>query len=296
MSWPITITLATRRLFRAALFFGAATLPLFAQLQLKVPVSATAGSATQIAASGSGDATFYLIGPSLALKRSIHLGQDISLQPEELRSAGRYTAIACQESCQSADFFVAPAKVSYISLLAHPSRAAVGQPDALSGVALPFDAFHNLVLHPMTVDFRLAVNGQEIASRSIATENGVAWLRTNSGNRAGAVQMVASAGPVSTRRVIQLVASDPCHLQVRADRDAKGIVLETDPVRDCAGNPVPDGTMVTFRGTGPGGMSTVDAPIKQGVARARLIASGPVVISVASGVVMGNQVRVEAKR
>jgi hypothetical protein len=96
--------------------------------------------------------------------------------------------------------------------------------------------------------------------------------------------------------VVQQVASDPCHLQVKAGRDGKGVAIETDPVRDCAGNPVPDGTMVTFRGTSPDGISTVDAPIKQGVARARMIASGPIVISVASGVVMGNQVRVEAQR
>ena len=44
------------------------------------------------------------------------------------------------------------------------------------------------------------------------------------------------------------------------------------------------------------GKSTVDAPVKQGVARARLIASGETSISVASGVVMGNEIRLDAGR
>ena len=295
MSWPITTTSVHRRALSAVAFL--LMLPAWAQVEvLKPPSSAVAGTRTQIATSGSGDATFYLVGPAIAVKSTVHLGESVALQPEQVRAAGRYTAIVCQEKCQSADFFVAPAKVSYLSLLAHPSRAAVGQSDALSGVALPFDAYHNLVTQSTTIDFHLTVNGQEISSRSIPTESGVAWFRTNSGARAGAVQVVASSGAASARRVIQLVASDPCHLQVKAGRDGKGIELETEPVRDCEGNPVPDGTMVTFRGTGPGGVSTVDVPIKQGVARARMIATGPVVISVASGVVMGNQVRVEAQR
>jgi hypothetical protein len=40
----------------------------------------------------------------------------------------------------------------------------------------------------------------------------------------------------------------------------------------------------------------VDAPVKQGVAKAQLAASGPVTISAASGVVLGNELRLEAQR
>jgi hypothetical protein len=72
-------------------------------------------------------------------------------------------------------------------------------------------------------------------------------------------------------------------------------VVETEPVRDCAGNPVPDGTVVTFTARGGNETSTVDAPIKQGIARAQIIAAGPVVISAASGVVMGNELRLGAQ-
>jgi hypothetical protein len=123
----------------------------------------------------------------------------------------------------------------------------------------------------------------------------VAWFRANSGNQAGAAQVAASVGDLSVRRVVQQVASDPCNLRIKGQRNAKGISVETEPVRDCSGNPVPGGTVVTFTETGASGKSTVDMPIKQGVARAQFLASGPAVISVASGVVMGNQLRMGEK-
>ena len=94
---------------------------------------------------------------------------------------------------------------------------------------------------------------------------------------------------------MQQVASDPCNLRIKAQRTAKSILVETEPVRDCSGNAVPDGTIVTFTATDPAGKSTVDMPVKQGVARAQLLASGSAVISVASGVVMGNQLRLGAQ-
>jgi len=84
---------------------------------------------------------------------------------------------------------------------------------------------------------------------------------------------VASSGNASTRRVVQLVASDPCSIRMSAQRDPNGILVRTDPIRDCAGNPVPDGTIVTFVSTDSRGKSTVDARIKRGVAQAQLPAS-----------------------
>jgi hypothetical protein len=58
---------------------------------------------------------------------------------------------------------------------------------------------------------------------------------------------------------------------------------------------VPDGTIVTFSSTEKDGKGTVDAPIKQGIARAQIEATGETVVSVASGVVMGNELRIGAK-
>jgi hypothetical protein len=159
----------------------------------------------------------------------------------------------------------------------------------------PFDKFNNLVLDPVAVNLRMNLNNADMMSRSMQTLHGVAWLRTPSTGHAGAVQVVAQSGDVYARRVVQQVAAEACNLRVKLESDPKGLMAETEPVRDCSGNPLPDGTIVTFRETGPKGMSTVDAPVKQGIARAQMDASGGAVISVASGVVMGNEVRVGGK-
>ena len=255
---------------------------------LRAPSAAVAGSAASIATTGSGAATFYLVGPSVTLKRDVHLGEAISLSAREMQSAGKYVAIVCASGCRSVGFFVAPAKPVNLTFLVHPSRAPVGQNDVVSGVALPFDEFHNLVLAPATVDFQLTTKGSAPASHQVSTQNGIAWFHTNSGRTAGTLQLTASINDVSARRVVQQVASDPCSLRIKGQRTPKGIIVETDPVRDCSGNPVPDGTVVTFTAKDAKDSSTVDAPIKQGVARAQITATGPVVISAASGVVMGN--------
>jgi hypothetical protein len=171
----------------------------------------------------------------------------------------------------------------------------VKQPDAISGVAIPYDKFHNLVAAPLTIDFQLKSSSGEGMSRAAPTRYGVAWFRASSGLRAGSAQVAASIGQLSVRRIVQQVAGDPCNLRMTGQRNAKGILVQTQPVRDCSGNPVPDGTIVTFTENGPDGKSSVDTPVKQGIAQGQLLATGPVVISVASGVVMGNQLRMEAK-
>jgi hypothetical protein len=74
------------------------------------------------------------------------------------------------------------------------------------------------------------------------------------------------------------------------------IALETEPVRDCSGNAVPDGTVVTFTETYDGSEATVDVPLKRGVARTEMPAYKGAVISVATGVVMGNEIHWENGR
>jgi hypothetical protein len=69
------------------------------------------------------------------------------------------------------------------------------------------------------------------------------------------------------------------------------LALETEPVRDCGGNAVPDGTIVTFTEVYSGGQATVDVPLKRGVARTDMPAYKGATISVATGVVMGNEIR-----
>jgi hypothetical protein len=262
---------------------------------LRAPSSAIAGNPASISTTGGGAATFYLIGPSVSLKREVQLGQEISLSAKELQSAGKYLAILCTNDCRSVGFFVSPAKPVNLTFLVHPSRAPVAQSDMVSGVALLFDEFHNLVVDPATVDFQLTANGTAPVSHRVPTQNGVAWFRTSSGKTAGALQVAASINNVSARRIVQQVASEPCSLRIKGQREGKGFVVETDPVHDCSGNPVPDGTVVTFTAKDAQGTNTVDAPIKKGIARAQMIGSGTVVVSAASGVVMGNELRLGAQ-
>ena len=284
-----------RRILIASLMSGLwLTQVCFAQ-ELNVPTQATAGDTLSIPTSGNGEATFYLVGPGSSLKQTVHLGQAIQLSANDLNASGRYVAILCAGACTSSHFFVVPAGVSTLSFLAHPSRALVRQNDAISGVVFPFDKFRNLVIAPVTVNFQLTANKANLFSRSMPTRFGVAWFRSGSGNSAGMAQLTASVNDISAQRVLQLVASDPCNLRIKAQQVSKGILVETDPVHDCSGNVVPDGTIVSFTANSSNGRSTVDAPIKQGVARAQLTPAGAATISAASGVVMGNELRMEVR-
>jgi hypothetical protein len=268
----------------------------FAQdVRLHPPSGAIAGQSASIDAGGSGSATFYLAGPSGSVKRDVQLGREITLNAGELRESGRYVAVVCNGSCTSAVFYVSPAKPASMIFLVHPSRAPVSQSDLISGVAIPFDEFQNLVLAPATVQFQLAAKGEGPAPRGVETRDGIAWFRMNSGKSAGALQVQASIKDVTARRVVQQVTSDPCSLRIKGQRTSSGIIVETEPVKDCSGNPVPDGTIVTFTAKNGNEMSTVDAPVKQDVARARIAAKGSVVISAASGVVMGNELHLGAQ-
>src|SRR2546423_9033442 len=229
-------------------------------VNLRVPSAAIAGQPASISTSGGGSATFYLMGPSLVLKRDVQLGQEISLDAKQMQSAGRYVATICTDTCSSAVFFVTATKPSSLTFLVHPSRAPVGQSDMISGVAFPFDEFGNLILTPATVQFQLTSKDSTVGSRSVETHNGVAWFRTNSGKSAGPVQIAASLGDVNARRVVQQVASDPCRLQIKAQRTPKGVDVETEPVRDCGGDPPADGTIVSFPAQNTGEIRSLSPP------------------------------------
>lgn len=259
--------------------------------ELQAPQTAAAGAPLSIPTSGSGSATLYLVGPNHVDKREVTLGQPIELRGEELRAAGRYTVIL--SSGEEASFFVTPAKPGQIAFLARPSRVPVAKQGVISGAAFVFDEYDNLVLEPTPVKFDLSVQGTT-SSQSVATKNGIAWTRMNSASKEGAAQFVASVGEVNVRRVVQQTASEPCTLTMRvAERNARGLVVETAPIRDCSGNAVPDGTIVTFSLVNEKGWrSTIDSRIKKGVARAEFPKDASGLLSVAAGVVMGNELRI----
>jgi hypothetical protein len=260
---------------------------------LHVPQNAVAGQPISITAGGEGDGTFYLIGPGQVIKRNVKLGNEIQIKGEELRSAGRWIAIVrAGGNSQSQIFWVKPGQPENINFLARPSRVPVGQQNAISGTVFVFDKFNNWVLDPVPVNFSLSVNGAGV-SRTVTSRNGAAWIQTSSASREGAAQFVASVGKSSVRRVIQQVASQPCNLRMHvSQRKQDRIIVETDPVRDCTGNAVPDGTIVTFTQTEKKGRSTVDARIKKGIAKAELPASDNAMISVAAGYTLGNELHV----
>jgi hypothetical protein len=106
----------------------------------------------------------------------------------------------------------------------------------------------------------------------------------------GADKFVARIGDVSSTRIVGQVPGDPCGLKMSAHQDGQKVQLTTEPVRDCHGNAVPDGTIVTFTETYSGAQSTIDAPLKRGIAEATMQVRPGATFSVASGVVMGNQI------
>jgi hypothetical protein len=109
----------------------------------------------------------------------------------------------------------------------------------------------------------------------------------------GIDRFVARIGEVSSTRVVGQVPGDPCGLKMNARQSGRLVQLVTDPVRDCSGNAVPDGTVVTFTETYEGNQSTIDEPLKHGIAEVEISAHSGATFSIASGVVMGNQIRWE---
>jgi hypothetical protein len=229
----------------------------------------------------------YVVGPGTAIKRKVQLGGNVQLTADDLQNAGRYVVAL---DGNSTTFYVTAAPVRSIAFLARPSRVPADTPNVITGTAFLFDRYQNLVLQPQPVKFELEVNGQTV-TRTEMSKDGVAYTKLNSSKKEGPAQFVATSGNASVRRVVQEVASDPCNIRMTAQRDQRGILVRTDPIRDCAGNPVPDGTIVTFTSTDSRGKSTVDARIKRGIAQAQLPASQDATISVASGVVVGNEIK-----
>lgn len=263
--------------------------------QMQVPASMLAGQAFSISASGSGRATFYLLGPDHVVKRTVSLGSDVKIGSSDVRTAGRYEVILCDSSCTSETFEVQAAQPAHLSFFLHPSRVPVSMPDSIDATAFVFDRYFNLVLAPSTVDFRITPASGPGFSRQSSTRNGVAWMRMNSTAHEGRVEVTAMIGNTEEPRVIQQVAAEACGLRMKAVTNGTVVTLETDPVRDCSGNPLPDGTIVSFTKLDQAGKSTVDTPIKKGVARTQFSMHGPAQISVACGVVEGNELALNGK-
>jgi len=272
---------------------SASSLSVAQSSSLRIPAHVEAGTPFEIQTQGSGAAVLYIIGPSDALRRNVQLGESVAFGSDDLHNAGHYSAFIVGGSISdSAQFDVLPShQPATLSFLAKPSRLPVDLSGGISGVVYIFDVFKNLIIQPQEVSFRLSVSDAAPQSRTVTSHEGVAWLKMNSASRAGVANFQATAGNVEERRIIQQVAGNPCRLRMNARESGDRVALETDPVRDCSGNAVPDGTIVTFTETYAGNQSTVDVPLKRGVAKTELPAHKGALISVATGVVLGNEIR-----
>lgn len=274
-------------------FVVCATVASAQMLEFELPRSLEAGAPFSITTSGNGKGVFYLVGPGQVVRREIQLGEKVVFSPGEVHSAGHYIAIlAGDDSTRTAEMDVtASMRPATLSFLAKPSRLSVDQPNAISGVVYIFDAFRNLLLEPKEVSFELSGTGAAPQTRTVSSHNGVAWVRLNSAPKAGSGQFQARVDNVTEKRIVQEVSGEPCNLRMSAHKSGQRVAVETAPLLDCRGNAVPDGTIVTFKETYNGEETTVDVPLKRGVARTELPAQNEGLISVATGVVMGNEIR-----
>jgi hypothetical protein len=107
---------------------------------------------------------------------------------------------------------------------------------------------------------------------------------------------VARVEGVSSTRVIEEVPGDPCGITISARPVGGKLEVETPPIRDCSGNAIPDGTIVTFTETFKGTLSTADVPIKQGMASVEMPANKGARLSVSCGVIAGNEIKWDGSR
>lgn len=260
---------------------------------LSLPAAVEAGSAFSIATTGGGQGTLYIAGLGKALKRDVQLGQTVWFPAESIASAGRYVVIlAANGESESGTLDVTPQnKPADVSFLAKPSRLPIGLHDGITGAVYIFDAYRNLITAPAPVTFTLSSPSGGDQTRTVTTRDGAAWTAMDSTARQGADKFAAQAGGIASTRVIGQVPGDPCSLKMNAKADGDKVQLQTDPVLDCSGNAVPDGTIVTFTEIYGNTQSTVDVPLKRDVAAVEMPAHSGATISVASGVMLGNQIR-----
>lgn len=260
---------------------------------LRLPRSIEAGSAFSIQNAGSGEATLYIVGPGEVLKRTVQLGTPTYFPAGSLYNAGHYVVILAQKAgTNTGSFNVTPMSApASLSFLAKPSRLPVALRDGITGAVYVFDAYHNLIATPTPVSFELSGPSGAVQKQVETTRSGAAWTQMDSTSQQGNSKFVARAGDVSSTSIIRQVPGDPCDLKMSAQPSGQQLDLQTAPVRDCSGNAVPDGTIVTFTETYPGGQSTVDVPLKRGIAEVKMPAHSGATFTVASGVVLGNQIR-----
>lgn len=275
-----------------------ATPSLFSQAGgMQVPQSIEAGDGFSIQTNGSGKATLYIVGPNQVLMRDVEPGHAIFFAPGALHNAGHYLVILrTDDSIDKGEIDVTAAnKPSELSFLARPSRLPVGINGGITGAVYVFDAYKNLITVPEPVSFDLSTPFGATQSRVVPTHDGAAFTEMDSTQQQGADKFIARVSDVTSTRIVRQVPGDPCGIKMSARPSGNQIQVETEPLRDCGGNAIPDGTIVTFTETYQDAQATVDVPLKRGIAQVNMPAHNGAMLSAASGVVMGNQIRWEGQ-
>ena len=268
-----------------------ATLSSAQEATFSAPASVPAGNSFAIAVAGQGKGTLYLLGPSHIVKREIEFARHNSISGDDVSSSGIYQIVLCAgANCTTKNLEVKPAAAKRLGFLLHPSRVPVSSHNAVNATAIAFDQYSNIVLAPAKVTFQISTSGEKPLEKILSTALGVAWFQMDSRSSQGTLEVTAKLDDTTEPRVIEQVASEACGLRMTAVPAGATITLQTDPIRDCKGNPLPDGTIVSFTKIDGAGKSTVDTPIKKDRAIAQFSVSGPARISVACGVVVGNEI------
>jgi hypothetical protein len=258
---------------------------------VRVPATVSAGTRFAISVSGQGRGTLYLLGPSRVLKREIEFGKDDSISGDDVSSSGIYQVVVCaRAACATKNLEVQPAPAKRLGFLLHPSRVPVSTRNAVNATAITFDQYSNIAFALADVTFQISAAGEKLSDKTIRTALGIASFQMDSRPSQGTLEVSAKIDDSTEPRVIQQVASEACGLRMTAVPAGATITLQTDPIRDCKGNPLPDGTVVSFTKIDSAGKSTVDTPIKKDRAVVQFSVSGPARISVACGVVVGNEI------
>ncbi len=267
-------------------------LTLAQDVRMTLPKAVEAGSPLSIQSSGRGKATLYVVGPGQVLRRDVQLGEMTIIPAGSLTNAGHYLAVLTSlSSTTNGTFDVVPSnQPAELNFLAKPSRLPVDLQGGITGAVYVFDAYRNLIATPTPVSFELSSPGGDVQKHIVVTHDGAAWTGMDSTALAGTDRFVARSGDLSITRVVGQVPGDPCGLKMSARQSGQQLQLTTEPVRDCRGNAVPDGTIVTFTESYHGTLSTVDVPIKRGIAEVQMPLQSGAAITVASGVVLGNQI------
>ncbi len=263
--------------------------------RLNFPKTVEAGSDFSIHCTGNGPATLYIIGAGQVVKRDLQMGEVVHISAGSLCNAGHYLMVlAMTDSTESDSLDVLPAgKPADLDFLARPSRLPVGLHAGITGAVYVFDTYHNLIVDPTPISFELVSPSGSVQKKAVVTRDGAAWTDLDSTMEQGVDRFAVRLADLSSTRVVVQVPGDPCSLKMNVLQSGQKLQVATDPLRDCSGNAVSDGTVVTFTESYNGYQSTVDVPVKHGVAAVQMPANRGALLSVASGVVLGNQIRWE---